>query len=53
MCPVFACDVAEIASNAVLVVDVRLDVVVEIEIAPVGHTLDRLADDVAQLVRLA
>ena len=46
VCTVFARDVAEIAADAVLVVDVSFDVVVEIEISPIGHAIDRFPDDV-------
>ena len=46
MCAVFAGDVAKIAADAVFFIDVSLYVVIEIEISPIGHAVDRFADDV-------
>ena len=43
---VLARDVAEITSDAILDIDVSLDVVVEIEIPPVGHAAYRSSNDV-------
>ena len=40
MSAVLAGDVAEIAANAFVFVDVSLDVIIQIEISPVGHATD-------------
>src|SRR5262249_24569011 len=43
---IFACDVAEIAANALFGIDLGHDLVVQIEVAPVVHARHRLTHDV-------